>query len=340
MDTKMTAPKVSIVMPVYNAEHFLREAIESILKQTFVDFECIIVDDASTDSSVSIVESYDDPRIYLMRNKENHGSAYSMNRGMEAARGIYIARMDADDVSLPTRLQEQVGFLDAHPRVGVVGSNVEVIGDDHTYVWSYYTSPDDIKASLLFQCSMAFPTVMMRKSMLDRHGIRFDETSRRAEDYDLWERCSNYFDLANIGKVLLKYRIHPGQTSAKFQEHHADVKHEVHLRQLQKIGLQPTPEELQTHIFAADYFAPQTQEVINNIDAWFTKLWQAVDKTGIYQKQNMSAFLGFLWYALLVRNLHMGSWVLELYKTSPQKKHLTMQQRAKFRVKYFFKNLF
>ena len=117
-------PKISVVMPAYNAENYIREAIDSILAQTFRDFEFLIIDDGSTDHTVEIIRSYSDSRIRLYQNERNMGVAATLNRGLDLARGEYIARMDADDISLPERFAKQAAYMDAHPDVAVCGSNI------------------------------------------------------------------------------------------------------------------------------------------------------------------------------------------------------------------------
>ncbi len=156
-------------MSVYNGEKYLREAIDSILGQTFKDFEFLIIDDGSTDSSVEIIRSYADPRIRLIQNEENIGLSRSLNKGLKLARGEYIARMDADDISLPRRLAAQVGLLDKQPDIGLVGTSIQLIDCDgeRMHVHRVPTTHAQILWALCFTTPLAHPSVVFRKVIIE-----------------------------------------------------------------------------------------------------------------------------------------------------------------------------
>lgn len=208
-------PSVSVVMSVFNGERFLRDAVESILDQSFCDFEFIIIDDGSTDRSGSMLESYErlDPRIRVYH-QENRGLIESLNRGCRLARGQYIARMDADDIAVRDRLAWQIEFMKRHPEVAVVGGAAEFI-DQCGKVLRVAARPlhnAEIQRVILNQSGVMWhPTVLMRKAALAQVGGY--RSVADAEDYDLWLRMAELFELANLPQVLLKYRIHPGQVS-------------------------------------------------------------------------------------------------------------------------------
>jgi glycosyltransferase involved in cell wall biosynthesis len=196
-------------MPVYNGERFLRPAIESILCQTFKDFEFIIVDDGSTDSSVTIIRSYSDERIRLLQNTRNLGITRTLNTGLGVSGGEYICRMDADDISLPQRLQIQIDFMDSHRKIALAGSNVILIDfagenrgrEDHP------TQPNLIKRRIFVHNPFAHSSVIIRSSVLKESGY-YDPQFLHNEDYDLWLRLAAKYQLANIEEPLLKRRIH------------------------------------------------------------------------------------------------------------------------------------
>lgn len=201
-------------MPVYNGEKYLREAIESILRQTFPDFTFLIIDDGSTDNSVDIIKSYDDPRIKLLVNEKNIGISKTLNLGIEEASTKYIARMDQDDISLPNRIEEQIRFMEVHPNVGVCGTwMIAFNAENKSVLKKRPIKNDDIKAMLLFHNPMAHPTVMMQKEVLDKNNLRYDPLFDGLEDYDLWERTSMVTSMENIPKALLRYRLHSTQLS-------------------------------------------------------------------------------------------------------------------------------
>lgn len=194
---------ISVIMSVHNAEAYLKEAVESILSQTFKDFEFIVVDDASSDNSLKILESY--PEIKIIKNTENLGLTKSLNIALRQAKGEYIARMDADDISLPNRLEVQKNFLDKNPHISVVGSAVEIIDGKKKTV---HTEPKSIEYFMKFKNIMSHPTVMFRKKDIMSVGA-YDENFKYAQDYDLWSKLlGKGYKIANIDSPLLRYRIH------------------------------------------------------------------------------------------------------------------------------------
>lgn len=208
---------VSVVLPVYNAEPFVVEAVESILRQTLTAFELVVIDDGSTDRSPVLLAGLAarDPRIRLI-SRENRGLTRSLNEGLEIATGEYVAIMNADDVALPARLGKQAAFLDAHPRVAAVGTQTRLLGDDRSRgpVTRLPESPDAMRAFLLKASPLAHPSVMMRRSAVLAVG-GYRPQMEPAEDYDLWLRLAEQHDLANLPDALLEYRVHSGQATAR-----------------------------------------------------------------------------------------------------------------------------
>lgn len=211
-------PKVSLLMCVYNGEAHLREAVESILNQSFYDFELVILDDGSTDSSWQILSEYSakDSRIVLIQNGVNLGLEKSLNKGLAATKGEYFARQDADDVSLSNRLQLQVDFLDNHPEVGALGTAVELINEQGNTIGknSLPTDRESLQSLLLFNNFMHHSTLMVRSSLMQKLG-GYDETMRYVEDYDLWWRLSCLSGLATLPNILLKRRVDDGPRISK-----------------------------------------------------------------------------------------------------------------------------
>ena len=223
-------PFVSVLLPVYNAEKYLKEAIESILSQTFIDFEFIIINDGSTDNSEQIILSYTDQRIRYVKNEKNLKLIATLNKGIRLARGKYIVRMDADDVSLPKRIEKQVRFMEAHPNVGVCGTWFKVFGEiKRPYIVILPEKDWQLKAGLLVSCPFAHPSVIMRKSTLLDNKIFYDERFYRLEDWGLWVSLAKVCDFANIPEVLLDYRW------ISTSESRMNVKDERHLAVWMKI---------------------------------------------------------------------------------------------------------
>jgi len=213
----MTNPMVSIVMSVFNGDRFLHEAVESILNQSFREFEFIIIDDGSTDRSASILSSYQDRdgRVEV-HHREHGGLIESLNHGCSVAQGKYIARMDADDVAAKDRLRLQVDFMEVHSDIGVLGGGVEWIDATGSSLGIHRHPSDDkeIKATLLHRCAFWHPTVVLRREVFVWAG-GYRRVVVDAEDYDLWLRISEHAQVANLEAVLLKYRIHPYQVSMR-----------------------------------------------------------------------------------------------------------------------------
>lgn len=203
---------VSVVMPVYNGALYLKEAVDSIISQTHTNFELIIINDGSTDNSEEIILSYDDTRIRYIVNEKNSGICVTLNKGLDAAQGKYIARMDCDDISVPERLQKQLEYMEQHPSIGVVGSDIIVFGEGiQERLFTFEHDKNCCKAGLLFHTCFPHPVVMIRKSLLDEHNLRYDDEYRGLEDFELWYRISKYSEVTNLPYPLLYYRKHKSQ---------------------------------------------------------------------------------------------------------------------------------
>ncbi len=203
-------PTISVIMATWNRKDMARQAIESILTQTYGDFEFIIVDDASTDGTAELVAEYaqKDKRIVFLPNKKNKGLVYNLNKGLDVAKGKYIARMDDDDISLPERFEKQIDFMERHPEVTVLGTYIYNIEGNHVYSFQQDVQPDVFKIHLYVgNLGISHPTLMIRRSFLEWHKIRYTETYKWAEDRPF------YADILKAGGViqvlpepLLRYR--------------------------------------------------------------------------------------------------------------------------------------
>lgn len=217
----MKKPQVTVLMPVYNAARFLAEAIKSILGQSFTDFEFLIINDGSTDKSLDIIKQFavQDKRIKII-NRKNKGLVASLNEGVGLAKGKYIARQDADDISLPARLEQQLEYLENHPDTGLLGTNLKVIDEKGEQVppsianVDLLTSPDDLKLAEIFSNQFAHGSVIVRTDLIKESN--YDDSYKHAEDYDLWTRISHKTALANLKEPLYVWRFHEkGVTATK-----------------------------------------------------------------------------------------------------------------------------
>lgn len=231
--------KISVIMSIYSEkEEWIKESIDSILSQTFRDFEFIIINDnpkRKQNENLLLEYAQKDNRIILITNEENIGLTKSLNKGLAIAKGKYIARMDADDISLPTRFEKQIDFLDKNPEYIVCGSNIFYFGEKGKFTYSDWIKydNDEIKASLMFNSCFAHPTVMIRKNVLDQNNICYDENYKQAQDYRLWEVLSNHGKFFNLRDKLLKYRISKDQISNKNNSSQVNLGSEIKKRIIQ-----------------------------------------------------------------------------------------------------------
>lgn len=227
----MCTPAISVVMSVYSEPiQWIAESIDSVLQQTFRDFEFIIIND-----NPSRIENGEflqdcrkkDSRIILLQNEANIGLTKSLNKGLEIAKGKYIARMDADDISVPTRFQKQFDFMESHPDTGICGSWIKYFGGKES-VCQY----PEIHAHmfLFFKSVFAHPVVFIRKEILSGHKLKYDENIRYSQDYDLWERMYPYTQFYNLPEVLLHYRISGEQISSNHTQEQLGITSKIRRR--------------------------------------------------------------------------------------------------------------
>lgn len=241
-------PRTSILMPVYNGELYVREAVESILAQTYQPFELIIINDGSKDNTAAILDEYQqaDDRVQLYHHRENQGLIATLNHGLQLVHGDFIARMDADDISLPTRLTQQVYALDADPDLVIIGSAYEMIGKNGEFIRidQFPIHDTSIRWQLLFQSSFAHSSVMVRMDALRKNSLAYNTHISQAEDYDLWSRLIGCGKGANFKIPLIKHRYHPAQTSQLYTTVVRDTADKISQLNMSKLGVTPSLEEV------------------------------------------------------------------------------------------------
>ena len=244
-------PSISVLMPIYNGGEYLKAAIQSVLDQSFSDFELIIVNDASKDQSEETILSFTDSRIKYHRNQLNLGLVGSLNVGLGLCTGKYIARMDQDDIARSNRFQKQFDFLESNSDYIVVGSHVQIIGNDILY---YPTSDASIKTRLLIATPFAHPAVMMRASILTSNNLLYLETYKHAEDYGFWVELSRFGKMANLDEVLLDYRRHGSQYSVEYKIQMNQAAAKARYRYLDTLHVQWDAETRETMNKALEYY--------------------------------------------------------------------------------------
>ncbi len=275
-------------MSVYNAESFVAQAIQSVLNQTFSDFEFLIFEDKSTDSSREIVRSYADPRIRLVENTVNLGLTNNLAAGMTMACGEFIARMDADDICIPNRLECQLAYLDAHPDVSVLGSAVTYFDESgKEFVAHQPLEHEEIKCTLFYGFTMLHPSVMMRKGDFEKHGLNYDPAFPVAQDHDLWTRAIRRLRFANLHSPHLKMREHEnklGRTRRSMQQELSDL---VRVRQLNELGLAVTSRQLQLFSEFLTEAAQWSVRDCQDFEAFLLDIFRANERASIFDQRTL-----------------------------------------------------
>lgn len=259
-------PLITILMPAYNSERFISEAIDSMLNQTFKNFEFLIINDASTDKTSNIIRNYQkkDKRIRVITNKKNLKLAATLNIGINKAKSEIIARMDPDDISHPDRLSIQYQFLKSHPKVAIVGANIRIINDNKLYSKREYPTTSVKLKRIMFRYSpFAHPAIMFRKKVFEEFG-GYDETMAVCEDIDLWFKIGRKYEFANIPKTLLTYRLVPSSRT------HSNLK------TVETIGF-----KIKFKAFFEYGYTPSFYDILYNL-LEFISLWITPDKIRIW----------------------------------------------------------
>lgn len=243
-------PKVSVIMPLYNAEKYVKNTINCILNQTFSDFELILIDDWATDATMDIVSTIKDERIRIIHNDRNRGIAYSRNHGLQVAEGEYIALMDDDDLAPLDRLEYEVNYLDAHPEIAVIGGGFRIINENDEFVSGVtptLQNPNYIKAQFMFYCPMYNGATMYRKSIAIENGITYRDDCLGMEDYCFWIDYSKYGKMTNVKEAFLYWRQAPTTETIKVLNNKVEEREkkfaELQRRAIEANGLQLSDEE-------------------------------------------------------------------------------------------------
>lgn len=330
-------PKISVVMPVYKGDNYLSEAVDSILNQTFSDLEFLIICDNPTDKTRDLLEKYkqEDPRVKIYY-QERQGLVNSLNRGFSLAQGEYIARMDADDISVPGRLEKQVKFIAENPEIGICGAWIKRIGEPPSYVWEVPCDHENIKSRMLFEPVIAHPSIIARKEIFLKKGLAYMQDETYAEDYGLWVRAAKEIKLANMPEILMHYRIHKSTSNKEKQR---IVANNIRLAQIKELGINPTKEELEIHEALSYYEVGLSRKLIPEVSLWLEKLLNANSKVKIYPEPAFSATLAYYWYHACNSSTYLGLNAWNLFNESKLSKKVSLPafQKIKFVLKSVIK---
>ena len=295
-DTAIQEGLISVLMCTYNTNQiFLKEAIDSVLNQTYSNFEFIIVDDGSANQSFEFIQTYTDPRIKLLQNQKNMGLTYSLNEGLDLCRGEYIARMDADDICFPDRFEKQFAYMRTHPDTIVCGTWAEYIDENDRLTgkkvcWKI----NDMEAYRIHLLFANRPTIFHSSSMINRrimleHNIRYNTEYRYAQDFRMWVSCSEYGICTNYPEILLKFRVHPNSIGQSRFEERLIYDYGIIQEQLDRLHL-VLPDELKPVHFRllTEYKRkPYSKELAK----WLNTIIQANKKYKVYNQRKLNYML-------------------------------------------------
>ncbi len=296
MDQNIKTPLVSVILPVFNSEKYLVEAMESILNQSYSNIEFIVINDGSTDASEKIIAGFNDERIKIVNNHQNKGLIYSLNTGINHAKGKYIARMDADDISLPDRLKFQVEFLENYPAIGICSCDYYQFSNNQKWFSKSISNHETILVHLLFNCSIAHPTLLIRKNILDSQEVIYDAHFPHAEDYELWSRLVLKCKISSVEKTLFNYRIHRNQITQKYHQEQIESGNKIRRKILADCGFKFDEEELRVHcLLGSSTKIVQLSDLVL-LRNWLEKLINQNQNIKLVDHQLFTSLIGKYWY--------------------------------------------
>lgn len=306
-ETEQFEKKISVIMSVYNtAVSFLKEAVDSILAQSFKEFEFVIIDDGSTGSCREYLKSLSDPRIVIIHNDKNLGVTKSLNIGLRVARGKYIARMDSDDISLPFRFERQFAFMESNPDIILCGGKTAPVESRQRLVASGKASMTDMeeyRIKMLFvNPGPAHPTAFFRHDKMIKYNIWYDERLRYAQDYGMWETISRYGDVCIWGEVLLLKREHVYQISKAHREQQIECDKKTQRKLLVELMGTVSDKEIDMHYYySSGYYADAV--ITPEIKDWYYRIIRANDKRHIYNARKLKRYIEFLKVRLISQTI-------------------------------------
>lgn len=330
---------MTVLMAVYNGQEFVRKSLESVLNQTYGDFEFLIINDASTDETVSLIKAYDDPRIRLENNAKNLGLASTLNRGLDMIDTEFVTRMDSDDICHPRRFEWQVSFMEEHPTCGISGTWARSFGlPGQRATLRYPELPDEARVCQFFGSPVAHPTIILRKALLDRHQLRYDPLFSRTEDFDLCVRASEFFDIRNMPRVAFYYRRHLQSVTVRNETEMLGQVRKIVARQLERIGLAPSDTELDLHCRPCLGRGAQTPDELIAAEEWFHKLDRILRKSGRFTPAALDKGVGRQWFLFCRNSACLGTSALRAFLRS-KNKHIsiaTLKERGLFQAAVFY----
>jgi len=290
--TQTKSPALSVVMPTYNGERFLREAVVSVLAQEFSDFELLVVDDGSTDGTAAVLQTFmADPRLRVLRNDVNLGLIATLHKAYAECRAPLIARMDSDDLCELGRFQRQTDFLRTNPDVAIVGGAIRFFGNVAPNVFRFPATHEGIRPAMLFYCPLAHPALMFRRELVDRGLLRYQDAFKHAEDYHLWSRLLLEVRSANLPDVVLSYRLHAQQVSSDSSKKQYDASLRVRQQMLEEAGIAPSEEEVALHESVLLERPLPRADYLGALAGWFERVEDGNSRSGYWDARELHQLL-------------------------------------------------
>jgi len=336
----MTTPSITVLMPVYNAAPYLRESIDSVLSQTFTDFEFLIINDGSTDQSEEIILSYSDKRIRYFKNPINLKLIQTLNKGFGLALGKYLVRADADDINYPNRLALQFAFMEQHPDVALSGTGFETFGTDiPTQVTRYAPDHNTICFKHLYQIHLSHGTSIFRMSEVKKHSLFFDPSYEHAEDYELWTRISSVSKLANIPDVLYRVRQHDTKVSKLFSQVQELNSLRVKKNLFEKMGANLHDKDVVLFGSIAQHEYLITKDFLISSKLLLTNVLVANNSTSFFSRNYFNEQIGMLWFNVANNCTSLGLFsFIQFFKSSLHSyASVSLGEKIKFFIKAVIK---
>jgi glycosyltransferase involved in cell wall biosynthesis len=295
----MSEPLVTVLMPVYNGGEFLNQAIDSVLNQSYKNIEFLIINDGSTDNSIQTINAYKDNRIRLINNDGNKGLVYSLNLGLKEAKGEYIARMDADDISLKERLEREVDFLMHNREIGICGTSIKVFGEGRReVVFRYPKTHEECRVRLLSNTCFAHPTVVFRKSAIEKNGVKYKAEFFPAEDFELWAVNTEGVKYANLQEALYEYRVHPVQISTAKIESQNKLKFGIQFYSLRKILPDITDEEIDLYEKISFHHYKYTIDFLDKCEELYIRMLKNNAEKKVFDQTFLAKEIQGIWFSI------------------------------------------
>ncbi|MBL7921770.1 MAG: glycosyltransferase family 2 protein [Bacteroidia bacterium] len=320
-------------MPVYNGAKYLHEAIKSILDQSFMDFEFLIINDGSTDDSEKIILSFKDPRIVFIKNESNMGLINSLNKGLKIAKGNYIARMDADDVALPQRLELQVKEFESDPKAIAVGSDYFLLTEKRTSLKKNKNNSDYQKAVLFFSPCFCHPTVMMKNIFAEKN-LLYKKDYVHAEDYKLWTDLAFFGEFRNVAVPLLKYRSHATQISNQNHATQLAISEKIRKEYCDQLKFKLTDEQFAILNLIGNNVFVTSIKTLNEIEVFLLNLKEQNKKNKAFNENSFNLFLHKFWFdSCGYSNLGLAAYSLYSRSMLSKVTKVTLDKKSKLLTK-------